>query len=285
MLGVVSPMMMEKTSAFGSCDRGLPSILVCDAAMLAATLCRVLRGLPLMEAGLLVCFQDVSAATLAAAGASLCRALFVFGFCGSGMGMLLNCSVSPWVGIFLSPDGFWNEADLIVFSVMFLSEGCSSRFQGERVKLTEDSSLLFAGYVGPSQVMYGIQEAAAACPFVACAGPLELFVGWQAQSAARTMIGMLALVFLFSVIGLATTTLSKGLSYAAAAAATPRVDVENDPKAAAALDCVKSSLRFPLAACFKSIPTSFFPKLRKGGKKGRSEKMEGTLYCWCVGSW
>ena len=113
MLGVVSPMMVEKTSAFGSYDRELPSILVCDAAMLAATLCRVMRGL--------LCFQDVSAATLAATGAAPCwaleteRFLFVFEFCGpcvisswliagSGMGMLLN-SVSPWVGIFLSPDG------------------------------------------------------------------------------------------------------------------------------------------------------------------------------------
>ena len=56
--------------------------------------------------------------------------------------------------------------------------------------------LCLAGYVGPSQVMYGIQAAAAACPFVAYAGPLELIVGWQPQSAAdmlRALVGMLAL--------------------------------------------------------------------------------------------
>ena len=118
------------------------------------------------------------------------------------MGMLSICPVSPWIGVclseFHSPDGFWNESDsLTVFCVLCLSEDCSSRFKGERVKITEDSSLVFAGYVGPSQVMYGIQAAAAACPFVACAGPRELFVGWQPQSAARTLraqIGLLAFV-------------------------------------------------------------------------------------------
>ena len=171
-----------------------------------------------------------------------------------------------------------------MFSVMFLSEDCSSRFQGERVKITEDSSLLFAGYVRSSQVMYGIQEAAAACPFVACAGPLELFVGWQPQSAARMMIGMLALVFLFSVIGLATTTLSKGPSCAAAAAATPRVDVEKDPQAAAALDCVDQFSQVPSRCLFQKHPNFLFAKVKEG-KKGRFEKIEGTLYCWCVGCW
>ena len=39
------------------------------------------------------------------------------------------------------------------------------------------------------------------------------------------------------VVGLAATTLSKGPS--SAAAATPRVDVERGPQAAAALDCVE----------------------------------------------
>ena len=115
------------------------------------------------------------------------------------------CSVSPWVGIclseFRSPEGSWNETDsLIVFCVLCLSEDCSSRFQGERVKLTEDYSLLFAGYVGPSQVMYGIQAAAVVCPFVACAGPLELFVGWQPQSAARTLRAMIRLLASVSVL-------------------------------------------------------------------------------------
>ena len=104
------------------------------------------------------------------------------------MGLLLNCFVSP-----CAAGGFWIETDFSVFSVMFLSEDCSSRFQGERIKLTEVSSLLSAGYVFSSQVMYGIQEAAAACLLVACAGLPVLFVGWQSQSAACMMIGMLAL--------------------------------------------------------------------------------------------
>ena len=60
MHGVVTSMLMEKTCAIGWRYWELPSILVCpsclvlvfcDAAMMAATLCRVLRGLPLMEAG------------------------------------------------------------------------------------------------------------------------------------------------------------------------------------------------------------------------------------------
>ena len=167
------------------------------------------RWLPLswfrMEAGPLVCFQDVSVATLAAAGAAPCwaletdRFLLVSEFCGPcvisswliagpGMGVLLNCFVSPF-----APGGFWIETDFSVFSVMFLSEDCSSRFQGERIKLTEVSSLLSGGYVFSSQVMYGIQEAAAACLLVACAGLQVLFVGWLPQSAACVMIGMLAL--------------------------------------------------------------------------------------------
>ena len=66
---------LDVLSASGSCGQGLPSILVRDAAMMAATLCRVKRGLPLLEVGPLVCFQEVSAATLAAAGAAPCWAL------------------------------------------------------------------------------------------------------------------------------------------------------------------------------------------------------------------
>ena len=104
------------------------------------------------------------------------------------MGVLLNCFVSP-----CAPGGFWIATDFSVFSVMFLSDDCSSRFQGERIKLTEAFSLLSAGYVFSSQVMYGIQEAAAACLLVACVGLLVLFVGWQPQPAACMMIGMLAL--------------------------------------------------------------------------------------------
>ena len=51
------------------------------------------------------------------------------------------------------------------------------------------------------------------------------------------------------VVGLATTTSHKGPSYAAAAAATPR---ERQPR----LTVWTSLLRLPLAACFKSTPTS-----------------------------
>ena len=84
MHGVVTPVMMEKTCPFGWRYWELPSILVCpscvvlvfcDAAMTAATLCRVLRGLPLMEASPWVRFQDDFAAMLAAAGAAPRRAL------------------------------------------------------------------------------------------------------------------------------------------------------------------------------------------------------------------
>ena len=196
---------MDLKSASGSCDRELPSILVRDAAMMAATLCRVKRGLPLVEVGPLVCFQDVSAATLAAAGAAPCWALetdrILFesefgGLCpcssswvsGPGMGVPLDCLVSP-----CASGVFWIETDFHVFSMMFLLDDCSSCFQGERIKLIEALSLLTDGYVFSSQVMYGIQEEAAASLLVAFAGLLVLFVGWQPQPAACTMVGMLAL--------------------------------------------------------------------------------------------
>ena len=42
----LSMLTLDMVSASGSCVQELPSILVCDAAMLAATLCRVKRGLP-----------------------------------------------------------------------------------------------------------------------------------------------------------------------------------------------------------------------------------------------
>ena len=196
---------LDLMSASGSCDRELPSILVRDAAMMAATLCRVKRGLPLVEVGPLVCFQDVSAATLAGAGAAPCWALetdrILFesefgGLCscssswisGPGMGVPLDRLVSP-----CAPGGFWIETDFHVFSVMFLLDDCSSCFQGERIKPIEALSLLTDGYVFSSQVMYGIQESAAACLLVAFAGLLLLFVGWQPQPAACMMVGMLAL--------------------------------------------------------------------------------------------
>ena len=59
---------LDVLSASGSCGQGLPSILDRDAAMMAATLCRVKRGLPLLEVGPLVCFQDFVAELIAAAG-------------------------------------------------------------------------------------------------------------------------------------------------------------------------------------------------------------------------
>ena len=169
----------------------------------AATLCRVKRGLPLVEVGPLVCFQDVFAATLAAAGAAPCWALETdrilskseFGglcpcsstwFSGSGMGVPLDCLVSP-----CAPGGFWIETDFRVFSMMFLVDDCSSCFPGERIKIIEALSLLIVGYVFSSQVMYGIQEAAAACLLVAFARLLVLFVGWQPQPAACMIAGML----------------------------------------------------------------------------------------------
>ena len=49
--------------------------------------------------------------------------------------------------------------------------------------------------------MCGIQAAAAARPFVACAGPLELIVGWQPQSAAACAGMLRALVGLFALVG------------------------------------------------------------------------------------
>ena len=158
-----------------------------------------------MEVGPLVCFQDVSAATLVAAGAAPCWALETdrilskseFGglclcsstwFTGSGMGVPLDCFVSP-----CASGGFWIETDFHVFSMMFLVDDCSSCFPGERIKLIEALSLLIDGYVFSSQVMYGIQEAAAACLLVAFARFLVLFVGWQPQPAACLMAGMLVM--------------------------------------------------------------------------------------------
>ena len=231
--GLDTSVMMERTCAIGWRSWELPSIFVCpscdalvfcDAPTMAATLCRVLRGQPLVEAGPWDCFQEEFVVTLAAAGAAprgaleTDRFLYVFEFCGpcvipprliagTGMGILSTCSVSPWIGKclseFLSPDGFWNESDSsTVFCVLRLyvsRRNAQVVSKGEKVKITEDSSLTFAGHVGPSQVMYGIQ-AAAACPVVACAGPLALNVGWQPQSAAacagmpRALVGLLASV-------------------------------------------------------------------------------------------
>ena len=219
---------LDVLSASGSCGQGLPSILVRDAAMMAATLCRVKRGLPLLEVGPLICFQDVSAAAgaapcwaletdrffimsvfgdaalmaatlrrvkrgllllevgplvcfqvilaamIAAAGAAPCWAFevdriltkFEFGdlcscsstwFSGSGMGVPLDCLMSLCI-----PGGFWIETDSHVFFIMFLVDDRSCCFPGERIKIIEALSLLVYGYLFSSQVMYGIQEAAAA---------------------------------------------------------------------------------------------------------------------------
>ena len=103
---------LDVLSASGSCGQGLPSILVRDAAMMAATLCRVKRGLPLLEVGPLVCFQVIVAAMIAAAGSAPCWAFevdriltkFEFGdmcscstwFSGSGMGVPLDSLHSWW---------------------------------------------------------------------------------------------------------------------------------------------------------------------------------------------
>ena len=248
---------LDVLSASGSCGQGLPSILDRDAAMMAATLCRVKRGLPLVEVGPLVCFQEVSAATLAAAGAAPCWALetdrffllsvfgdaammaatlcrvmrglpllevgplvcfqdfvaamiaaagfapcwaevdriltkFEFGgmcscstcFSGSGIGVPLDCLVSLCI-----PGGFWIETDSHVFFV----DDRSCCFPGERIKIIEVLSLLVYGYLLSSQVMYGIQEAAAACLLLAFAWFLVYFVGRQLQPAACTFAGMLVL--------------------------------------------------------------------------------------------
>ena len=91
-----------------------------DAAMMAATLCRVMRGLPLWEVGPLVCFQDFVAEMIAAAGFAPCWAevdriltKFEFGgicscstcFSGSGIGVPLDCLVSLCIpGGFLDRD-------------------------------------------------------------------------------------------------------------------------------------------------------------------------------------
>ena len=134
---------LDVLSASGSCGQGLPSILVRDAAMMAATLCRVKRGLPLVEVGPLVCFQVILAATLAAAGAAPCWALetdrflimSVFGdlcpysstwFSGSGMGVPLDCLMSLCI-----PGGFWIETDSHVFFMMFLVMIAHVVFQGK----------------------------------------------------------------------------------------------------------------------------------------------------------
>ena len=243
-------------SASGSFGQGLPSILDRDAALMAATLCRVKRGLPLPEVGPLVCFQLVLAATLAAAGAAPCWAwetewfflLSVFGdamaatlccvmrglpllevgplvcfqvfvaeliaaagfapcwaveadriltkfelggicscsacFSGSGIGVPLDWLVSLCI-----PGGFWIETD----SHMFFVDDRSCCFPGERIKIIEALSLLVYGYLLSSQVMYGIQEAAAACLLLAFAWFLVFFVGRQLQPAACTFAGMFVL--------------------------------------------------------------------------------------------
>ena len=68
-------------------------------------------------------------------------------------------------------------------------------FQGERIKIIEalslSLSLLVYGYLFSSQVMYGIQEAAAACLSLAFAWLLVFFVGWQPQPAACSFAGTL----------------------------------------------------------------------------------------------
>ena len=77
----------------------------------------------------------------------------------------------------------------------------------------------------------------------------------------------------------------KGPSFAAAAsaAATPRVDVEKGPQAAAAPERIWwCRRRFPLAARLKSTP-SFLTMLVKIVKKRSSVKVMGTLLCWYVG--
>ena len=195
-------MTLDVLSASGSCGQGLPSILVRDAAMMAATLCRVKRGLPLLEVGPLVCFQVILAAMAAAAGAAPCWAevdriltKFEFGdlcscsstwFSGSGMGVPLDCLMSLCI-----PGGFWIETDSHVFFMMFLVDDRSCCFPGERIKIIEALSLLVCGCLFSSQVMYGIQEAAAACLLLAFAWLLVFFLGWQPQPAACSFASML----------------------------------------------------------------------------------------------
>ena len=197
-------MTLDVLSASGSCGQGLPSILVRDAALMAATPCRVMRGLPLLEVGPLVCFQDFVAELIAVAGAAPCWAVeadriltkFELGgicscstwFSGSGIGVPLDCLVSLCI-----PGGFWIETDSHVFFMMFLVDDRSCCFPGERIKIIEALSLLVYGYLFSSQVMYGIQEAAAACLLLAFAWLLVFFVGRQLQPAACTFAGMLVL--------------------------------------------------------------------------------------------
>ena len=75
-------------------------------------------------------------------------------------------------------------------------------------------------------------------------------------------------------VGLATTTVSKGPSYAAAAAATPRVDVEKDPQAAAALDCVDQSSQVPSSCLFQKHPDFLFDKIEQE-RKERTVREDG----------
>ena len=76
---------------------------------------------------------------------------------------------------------------------MFFVDDRSCCFPGERIKIIEALSLLVYGYLLSSQVMYGIQEAAAACLLLAFAWFLVYFVGRQLQPAACTFAGMLVL--------------------------------------------------------------------------------------------
>ena len=64
-------------------------------------------------------------------------------------------------------------------------------FSRGKIKIVEALSLLVYGYLFSSQVMYGIQEAAAACLLLAFAWLLVFFVGWQPQPAASSFAGML----------------------------------------------------------------------------------------------
>ena len=69
---------------------------------------------------------------------------------------------------------------------------------------------------------------------------------------------------------------------AASAAATPRVDVEKGPQAAAAPGYVVASSQVP-SRCLSEKHPVLLTMLVKRGKKRRSEKVMGTLFCWCVG--
>ena len=85
------------------------------------------------------------------------------------------------------------------------------------------------------------------------------------------------------VVGLATTTLSKGPSYAAAAAATPRVDVEKDPQAAAAFGCVDQSSQVPSRRLFQEHPVFLFDKV---DEEREERKVREDVWGHCiVGAW